>query len=156
MIIGIISDTHGSIEAVERAVRTIQDADCWLHAGDYSQDADSLRRIAGVPIYTARGNCDSYETDAKIDEYIALGSRQCWLTHGHHYDVKHSIRELVYWANQYEADIVVFGHTHIPMIEQQAGKYLINPGSARYGQTCAKLVLTSERIVAEILPICQK
>lgn len=152
MIVGIISDTHGSIEAAERAVRTIPDADCWLHAGDYSQDALALKRITGVPIYSARGNCDGYETEAKLDEYIELGGKQCWITHGHCYDVKHSVRELIYWAHQYEADIVVYGHTHIPAIERSGERYFINPGSARYGRTCAKLIIEEDRITAEILP----
>lgn len=153
MIIGIISDTHGSIEAVERAVRAIPDADCWFHAGDYSQDADALTRLTNVPVYTARGNCDGYETEAKIDEYIDLEGRRFWLTHGHHYDVKHSIRELIYWADQYETDMVVFGHTHIPMIEKKNEKYYLNPGSARYTKTCARLTVEKDRIEAEILSL---
>lgn len=156
MIVGIISDTHGSHSAIEQAVRALPDADCWLHVGDCSQDAQWLRQITHVPVYTARGNCDGYIADAKIDEYRELGGKRVWLTHGHHYDVKYGLRELVYWAEQYEADIVVFGHTHIPTIESSGGKYFVNPGSARYTKTCAKIVIENETVTAEILPICQK
>ena len=153
MIIGIISDTHGSRTAVERAVRTVPDAECWLHAGDYSQDGEYLAKLAGVPVYAACGNCDGYETAAKIDEYLTLEDKQIWLTHGHHYSVKHNMNELYYWADQYEADLTVFGHTHIPVIKVYCGKHFINPGSAKYGATCVRAVIENGQITANILTI---
>lgn len=156
MIVGIMSDTHGAKADIERAVRLIPDADCWLHAGDYSQDADYLAKLAGKKVYAAMGNCDGYDTPAKIDEYVTLGNRHIWITHGHHYDVKHTVRELVYWAEQYEADIVVYGHTHIPKIEKIGKKYFVNPGSAKYGKTCIKLIIEKETATFEILPFPQK
>lgn len=153
MIIGIISDTHGSKTAVERAVRTVPDAECWLHAGDYSQDGEYLAKLAGVPVYAACGNCDGYDTNAKIDEYLMLEGKQIWLTHGHHYCVKQNMNELYYWANQYEADLTVFGHTHIPVIKEYNGKRFINPGSAKYGATCVRAVIENGQITANILTI---
>lgn len=153
MIIGIISDTHGSKKSIEYAVEAVPDAEYWLHAGDYSQDADYLAKLAGVPVRAASGNCDGYDTPAKNDEYLTLEGKEIWITHGHHYCVKENLRELRYWANQYEADIIVFGHTHIPLIERYDSRYFINPGSARYGVTCARVEIADGTVTAKILMI---
>ncbi len=153
MIAGILSDTHGSRAALRRALAAVPDADCWLHAGDYSQDADCLRQLTDVPVYAACGNCDGYETSAKIDEYITLEGRSIWLTHGHHYAVKRGMQELRYWAHRYEADLVVFGHTHLPVIHSYDKRIFLNPGSAAYSGSCARVKIDDSGIEAEILPI---
>lgn len=153
MIIGIISDTHGSKKAIEYAVERVPDAEYWLHAGDYSQDTDYLKKLVSVPVLAACGNCDGYDTLAKNDEYLMLEGKQIWLTHGHHYCVKENLRELRYWAEQYESDIIIFGHTHIPIIEQYDSKCFINPGSAKYTSTCARVEIADGIVTAKILMI---
>lgn len=131
MRIGVISDTHGNIPAIRRAIAAVGPVDMWLHAGDFSQDANALAEFTGIPVVAVAGNCDG-ATDAKIDEFIEAGSKRIWLTHGHRYEVKKRIHELVWWSKQFGADIVVYGHSHWPEIRVEDGIVIFNPGSAAY------------------------
>lgn len=67
MRIGLISDTHGSLQAMRKAVVAVPPVDMWLHAGDFSQDSSFLSQVTGIPVTAVRGNCDGVVT-AKPDE----------------------------------------------------------------------------------------
>ncbi len=56
-------------------------------------------------------------------------AKRFYMVHGHQYGVKMSLQSLYYRAKEKEADIVLFGHTHVPCCEQEDGIWLINPGS---------------------------
>ena len=149
MRIGILGDTHGDASAIRRTVATIGVVDLWLHTGDYSRDAMLVSALSGSPVTAVRGNCDG-QAKAKPDEFIEICGYRLWLTHGHRHDVKYGLGDLENWARRYEADVVIFGHTHQPCCETLAGLLLFNPGSAaepRRGQppTCGVLELTAGR-----------
>lgn len=133
MIIGVISDTHGDAESIKKAVKKLDSADMWLHAGDYSQDARHIELCASVPVVAVAGNCDG-QTTARVDEFINVSGKTLWITHGHRYRVKHGLDQLVYWGQQYEADIIVYGHTHVADIKWQQKTLILNPGSAAYSR----------------------
>jgi len=103
--------------------------DLWLHAGDYSYDADFIRKVTGLPVWTVAGNCDGRAKD-KPHEVIELEGHRIWLTHGHRDRVKHWGSEaLLAQSFNYGADIVVYGHTHRPDIFRSTGVLIVNPGS---------------------------
>ncbi|BBB89994.1 MAG TPA: metallophosphoesterase [Methylomusa anaerophila] len=128
MRIGVISDTHGDTSSINRAISVAGDIDHWLHAGDYCQDGYYLAKITGLPVTAVAGNCDRNMT-GKVDEFIHVGGVDIWLTHGNRFQVKWDLEELAYWGRQYEAGIVVFGHTHVPYNSRHDGILLFNPGS---------------------------
>ncbi len=128
MKIGIIGDTHGNKEIIRKIVATMEPVDFWLHTGDYSSDGQYLASETGLNVYAVAGNCDRDAT-ANIDEFYTLEGQRLWLTHGHRYMHAHQVRELVWWADKLEADIVVFGHTHVPVCKQEGDVFLFNPGS---------------------------
>ena len=128
MLIGVISDTHGDHGAIERAVTAAGPVDMWLHGGDYSQDSHYITKISSLPVIAVRGNCDGY-TDAKVDEYIDVGSVKIWLTHGHRFSPHERITELSWWADQYGAQIVISGHTHVAYNKWHNHVLIFNPGS---------------------------
>lgn len=80
-------------------------------------------------IIAVRGNCDS-EVDQMVLNYplmsdyslIYLGSRRVYFTHGHIYNKENPLPMC-------KGDIMIYGHFHIPMIEEIDGKYFFNPGS---------------------------
>lgn len=129
MKIGVISDTHGDHGAIRQAVKMLPDIGAWLHAGDYSQDAQYLAEIVSVPVFAAKGNCDGLAA-AKIDEFVEVAGKKIWITHGHRYSVKQGIADLAQWGKQYEVDVVVYGHTHLPDNQCYDGLLIFNPGSA--------------------------
>lgn len=158
MRIGLISDTHGSQAAMRLALKSAGPMDIWLHAGDHWQDAYIISHLSGKPVITVAGNCDSLP-GAKIDEFIEISGRRIWLTHGHRYGAKAGTEKLVRFGCQFEAHAVVFGHTHIPVIERHDGILLVNPGSAAYprygGATCGSLFIdeTSGELAASLIPL---
>lgn len=131
MRIGVISDTHGNMPAIRRAIAAAGPVDMWLHAGDFSQDANALAEFTGLPVVTVAGNCDG-DTAAKVDEFIEAAGKRIWLTHGHRYQVRERTKELVWWSKQFGADVVVYGHSHKPEILTEQGVLVFNPGSAAY------------------------
>jgi putative phosphoesterase len=131
MKIGVISDTHGSQGSIRKIVDAAGNVDLWLHAGDYSQDAQYVTALTGDKVTAVKGNCDG-QTTAKIDEFIEVCGKRLWLTHGHRYDVKQGLYELLWWGREYEADIIVYGHSHVPELKWIGDLLVFNPGSALY------------------------
>ncbi|MDU2064129.1 MAG: metallophosphoesterase [Sporomusaceae bacterium] len=131
MKIGVMSDSHGNRLAIEKALQYSGPVDMWLHCGDYSQDIDFLLQWTSVPTVAVAGNTDGW-TQAKYDEFLEVMGKQIWLTHGHRYHVKQDLTELFYWGAHYEADLILFGHTHSAFMEKNAGRLYLNPGSVGY------------------------
>ena len=51
------------------------------------------------------------------------------LTHGHRYGVKSNTDDVLELAKKNKADIVMFGHTHMPLIDLSGKIWIVNPGS---------------------------
>lgn len=132
MRLGIMSDSHGDIAAIRRGFQVMDPVDEWLHAGDYAQDANFVEKISKVPVTAVAGNTDGSIVHAKWDEFIEINGIKIWLTHGHRYKVKLGIQELIWWGHQYDVQLVVFGHTHIPEITTAEQLMLVNPGSIAF------------------------
>lgn len=128
MRIGVVSDTHGDLYGLKSVIAAAGPVDYWLHAGDYYQDGCRLKELTGVPVTGVAGNCDRNKA-VLPDEYINIAGKVIWLTHGHRYNVKYGITELVLWAKQYEAAVTVFGHSHMPYNSWHDGILIFNPGS---------------------------
>ena len=55
------------------------------------------------------------------------------MCHGHKYGVKYGYNSIYYRGKEVRADIVLFGHSHLPIIEEYDGLTLMNPGSISHG-----------------------
>lgn len=97
---------------------------------DYSpKDVIEILNQYRDKIIAVRGNCDS-EVDQMVLNYplmsdysmIYLGKRRVFLTHGHLYNIDNPLP-------MSQGDILLYGHFHIPMIEEREGIYFFNPGS---------------------------
>ncbi|MDA8212355.1 MAG: metallophosphoesterase [Clostridia bacterium] len=126
MRIGVISDTHGVRERAKAAVERMGPVDLLLHAGDHFDDAIFLSNFFAFPIIGVRGNCDFA---GPAEELVDADGIKILLTHGHQYGVKRALQSLAYRAEESEAKVVVFGHTHEPEIEWAHDILLFNPGS---------------------------
>ncbi len=130
MRVGVVSDTHGDVQALTQVIVSAGAVDHWLHAGDYYQDGQRLAELTGLPVSIVAGNCDRTVT-VPADEYVELAGKTIWLTHGHRHNVKYGMEELAWWGRQYGAHVVVFGHTHIPYNSRHGDILVFNPGSPR-------------------------
>ena len=122
-----ISDSHGSTRNVEKAIDNLN-PDMIIFTGDGAGEIENLSYIYdNIPFHIVKGNCDygEYETS----ELFEVRSKRIFITHGHFYNVKLSYNEIIKAANNYDADIVVFGHTHIAYQNYINGLFMLNPGS---------------------------
>ena len=129
MKIGIVSDTHGDLKALKKVLAAAGPVDLWLHAGDYSQDAPFIQAETGIPVHAVCGNCDLYEDRAPAEFLMKQDGFTIAMTHGHRYVWGNDYSRLMYWAQEKQADIVVFGHIHVPVNLTEQGILMINPGS---------------------------
>ena len=112
MRIVVISDTHGRREAVREVIERQGAYDALLFLGDGLRDIDE--GTAGL--VAVRGNCDGFSgVDAPIEQMLTLDGVRIFMTHGHAYSVKSETKRLLAHAYALGADIVIFGHTHVPM-----------------------------------------
>lgn len=129
MKILIVSDTHGRCEHLERALARVGPMDLMIHLGDIEGEEEYIRSIANCPVEMVSGNNDFF-TDLPRDKFIQIGKYFVMLTHGHRYGVNYGAAQIKETALLEGADIVMFGHTHQPLIDLTDDKiWAINPGS---------------------------
>lgn len=134
MRILVLSDTHGDLEAIRLALAATR-ADQILHLGDCAGDLfyvlwDVLQEQPSFPFRAVCGNCDP--SGAAPEELtLSLEGHTLLMLHGHTRGVKYSDASMLAEAARQNADIVLYGHTHVPRIETVDKRLLINPGSAK-------------------------
>ena len=147
MRVGVMIDSHGNTMAVDRAIELAGEVDCWLHAGDLIEDAEYLAMVTDKKVINVAGNCD-WPSSGTDDEILSeIGSHKIFLTHGHIYGVKRDISLLRQAAVSKGADIAVYGHTHVAVIDDGEDCLVINPGSVshpRDGKAQSFMVLNIE------------
>jgi hypothetical protein len=117
------------------AMYEIEKPDAVISAGDHSKDAIELSYVKDdVPYYIVRGNCDFYDRISEDILEFDLKNKKFYLTHGHLQGVKSGYHRLKMEAGKKDANVVIFGHTHIPYYEEEAGVYYFNPGAAKDGR----------------------
>ena len=127
MRIGVVSDTHGEEWAVKACILAAGHVDAWIHLGDNVRDTGPLEET-GVPVYVVRGNTDLGNI-CPAEEVIELGGKRILLCHGHQYGVGSGLTRLALRAEELKCACALFGHTHIPLLEEGGPITFMNPGS---------------------------
>ncbi len=141
MRIGILSDTHGWLDAA--VYEHFTDCDEIWHAGDIGS-VDVLYELETFkPLRAVYGNCDGHEIRIATKEHLCFmaGDKKVMLIHigGYPGRYDHRAIELI---NLEKPDIFVCGHSHITKViyDKKFGMLCINPGSA--GHTGIHKVMT--------------
>lgn len=142
MRIGVISDTHGSLTAIDRCILRAGDVDAWFHLGDIAPDARYLAEKSGKPVYFVYGNCDGrlggecpedeYPEEQKLnacERVVTVGGVRIFLCHGHYYRVDFNPYALSYRAEELGCAAALYGHTHMSELSALGSVLLLNPGS---------------------------
>ena len=120
--IGVISDTHGHLDA--KAAVSLAGVDLILHAGDIDTPV-VLRQLEQIaPVIAVRGNMDRgpWSSGLKSAEIITLGTPWIYLLHDQsHLDLDPASADV---------GLVIHGHTHRPTLETRGDVTYLNPGSA--------------------------
>ncbi len=127
----VVSDNHGNGYGLESVLDLYKGKfDALVHCGDSEWSPEYLQSLVDCPVYCARGNCDRGFND-HVEDIFEFGDHVCFVTHGHFYGVNWGREELVDKALEMGADIVFYGHTHVPDYEEfeEEGVIVMNPGS---------------------------
>ena len=128
MKILVLSDSHGNIENMVRAVEAEQPR-MLLHLGDCWRDAERLHdRFPDLEFHQVPGNCDFRSTEP-TERLLFIEDFRVLLCHGHTYGVKQSLLRAGYEAEEQNLDLFLFGHTHSPMVDRRGKTWFLNPGS---------------------------
>lgn len=138
----VVSDIHGKYGRLERLMDMHKNADALIFLGDGLADLERAGAYSrGFTVFAVRGNCDVFSPFAEgINEEMTLNFEgyRLFLLHGHTRGVKHGMDDAVCAAVERDADIMLFGHTHLPIEKYipAGGDYslekplrLFNPGS---------------------------
>lgn len=152
-LIGLISDTHGLVRPdVHTALAGVE---LILHAGDVGGDAilDELQLIA--PVHAVYGNTDAPgqpRLQTAID--MEIGGVRIHVSHGHELGSPTPAKLL----ERYDADVIVYGHTHKQLIERSGERWVVNPGAAgarRFNllPSVARMTIVDGRIEVELIEL---
>ena len=124
----ILSDSHTDLKTMQSAVRR-ENPDVILHLGDHFTDAQALHdAFPDIPLHAVEGNTDC-APGAPAELLLPFAGKLLYMTHGHLFGVKLGISGIARKGKEVGADLVLFGHTHKPLLCNEGQMLLINPGS---------------------------
>lgn len=133
MKFAVVSDSHGHLDQVVRLAERLITADIRhvIHLGDDYDDAVPLIQ-AGLEVRRVPGVFSPYYQDPSVAnrQFVEWGGLKLLLTHS---EAPHDLdrpedEDPAELARRERPDLVLFGHTHIPTIEERDGRLWINPG----------------------------
>jgi uncharacterized protein len=132
VLVAVIADTHlprGARRLPEACLAALRGADLILHAGDLSAASvlDELRAL-GPSVHAVHGNADEPALRATLPRELVVEAEAARIGMVHiPGPVAGRDERLV--RRFPGCDAVVFGHTHLPVVERYRGVWLLNPGS---------------------------
>ncbi len=147
------------LEALDRQIRRPQAV---IFLGDGLRDLDRLE-FGDTPVHRVSGNCDLFSVGmidvCREEELIPIAGHRMLLVHGHKYGVKGGLGALISHAAKENADLVLYGHTHVPRLDVlpigttigdrrlEREMYLFNPGSIGQGGSFGTLTLQGNNVL---------
>lgn len=154
----IVSDTHGDDTWLN--VLNTKQYDYIIHAGDHLLPESEISDITN---YYVDGNNDWGQKNIDIFE---IESIKFILVHGdeqniYTYNKSDWILPLLKLARKHNAQFLIFGHTHIPIIEKYEGITFINPGSMHFSRhngskAYAELLLNNGEFFVDFYELSKK
>ena len=122
----IVSDNHRDEYRLGELINIYEnEIDLWLHCGDSEFSVDH-------PLWktfkTVRGNMD-WESNFPDVRVETLRGKTFGVLHGHRHQVKTTLDPMAEVAQQKDASIIFYGHTHVAKVDKMDDVFFINPGS---------------------------
>ena len=155
MLIGIISDTHGLLRP--QVFTAFEGVEHILHAGDVGPP-DLLAELEAIaPVTAVWGNTDGFDVRERVPEeaHLELAGVRIVVVHGQQFG---SPTPALVAAAYPDAGLVVFGHSHQPVIRRVGEVLAVNPGSAgprrfRHPVCVALAELEAGRVEARLVTV---
>ena len=135
MKILVFSDSHANVSNICDIIDLCkEDTSLIVHLGDMTSDFKKVKnKFPDIPSISVKGNNDFFDLDTDTEYVGILEGVKCLFTHGHQYSVKSGVAGILACARALNADLVLFGHTHMPYKEKRGNTLLFNPGSVGQG-----------------------
>jgi len=152
MLVGLVSDTHGLIRP--EIFTALAGVDLILHAGDVGGHGVLTELSAIAPVRAVYGNTDSPgEPGLEATLRFDIEGRSIHVSHGHELSGGPTADRLL---ARYTADIIVYGHTHKPLVEHAGPRLVVNPGAAgprrfKLQPSVARMTVNAARVDVEIV-----
>lgn len=125
----VFSDPHGNKKAIESILKDAN-YDISMCCGDYLVDINYMKQ--NIDLFVL-GNNDWDDHHSDID--IKIEGLTIHMEHGHMIGSYSQLNDKNYMKNYLTStnyDVLLIGHTHIPLIHSYNNKAIINPGSCAY------------------------
>ena len=155
--IAVISDTHEELD--ERIIDLIKTCDLALHAGDIGSRSvlESLQPKSEHIIAVCGNNDKAYLWEVKDwgivknlpqQVELILSGGKLAIEHGHEHDMQKPSHDDLKAAHP-DARAIIYGHTHIQVIDETSDQIVINPGAAGFtrnkgGPSCIILSIDND------------
>lgn len=160
MRIGVVSDTHGSVDHTRPAIRMLEslEVEAVLHCGDIGSAA-VVEMFAAWPTHFVFGNCD--HDHASLRAVIERAGQTCWGEFGelefegvpiallHSHDRRRFQEATTGGAYR----LVCYGHTHIAADERLGDTRVLNPGALYRADPHSIAVVELPAVEATIVPV---
>lgn len=144
----IVSDTHRQNNNYLKVLERVRPVDLVVHCGDAEGSEYLFCESAGCPVEIVSGNNDFF-SDLPREKEFQIGKYRVWLTHGHNYYVSMGNETIKKEAVSRGVDIVMYGHTHKPVVDMEEGIIAVNPGSLTYprqeGRRPSYIIMETDR-----------
>lgn len=130
--VGVISDTHIPARArvlPPAVIEAFEGVDAVLHAGDVLVRDVLVELEAVAPLYGVLGNCDEWSLRGVLPERARLDLGGLTIGMVHDSGQTEGRRRRLESAFP-GCRVVVFGHSHQPVVDDDGSLLLLNPGSA--------------------------
>lgn len=123
--IGLVSDTHGMFRP--ELFQALDGVELILHAGDVGPDEIIAQLETIAPVRAVYGNTDAPGRRLLRDSIdMTIDGVRIHVSHGHEVGSPNPER----LAANYDADVIVFGHTHRQLVARVGEQLVVNPGAA--------------------------
>lgn len=157
MRIGVISDTHDRLPALDRGLEVIRerDVEAIIHAGDVIAPFAARRLLAwSGPLHVIYGNNDGERAGLK-EVLPQIQDGPLWVEVAGCRILVHHFIDWCSAADIARADVIITGHTHEAVCEERQGKLFLNPGECCgwVSGRCTVAMLETETREAEIIEV---
>lgn len=166
MRLGLVSDTHGELENLREAMRQLVrewHVDAVAHLGDECEDAVVCGEFSGIEVITVPGVFCEHYRDPSIPNRLVreLEGYRVLFTHtpGAHANDRPEDPRPEELVARGEVDVVAYGHTHVPTVEERDGALWVNPGHLKsqdkkgHAPGFAVVDLTADRVEVRLVDL---
>ncbi len=143
----VVSDTHKKNDNYFKVLE-MHKPDMVIHCGDAEGSEYALTKAADCPVHIVLGNNDFF-SDLPKELELEIEGYKVWVTHGHNYYVSMGNELLKKEAIARGMDIVMYGHTHRPVVDRDDDIIAVNPGSLSYprqeGRLPSYIIMETDR-----------